>query len=65
MTKEQIQQEYTNLCAKAGDVAYKIKQFEAELAKIHAEIDQLNIFAGLLRAEEAKTIMRAVDAKES
>lgn len=41
-TPEQIQQEYAQLCIKAGDLGYKIQAFQKDLDMVHGQLRDLN-----------------------
>lgn len=47
---EAVQVEYNQLCAAAGEKAYRIRQLEFDITQIHARFNQLN--------EEAKELLQ-------
>jgi uncharacterized coiled-coil DUF342 family protein len=53
-TIEQINQEYTQHAALAGDIAFKKNKLNSELNKYHSKMDQLVKEADALKAEEDK-----------
>jgi hypothetical protein len=57
-SREDIVKEYADLCAKAGDLQYKVHAFNAELAGVNARMRELNHAAHVLAQQEA-----AKDAK--
>jgi predicted nucleic acid-binding Zn-ribbon protein len=50
---EQINKQYESLCAKAGDLQYKIKQHQEALAAVNSQIDILNNLAAEVSKTEA------------
>jgi len=60
-TLQDIQQQYTGLCNKAGHMQYQIFTFEKDLALINQTLRDLNFEAAALQAKEAQKA--AEDAK--
>ena len=49
---QEIQQDYANLCVKAGQLQYQIYTFEKDLADVNKELRDLNIEAATTKAKE-------------
>lgn len=50
-----INQEYANLCVKAGNLQYQIVVFQTDLALLNEELRELNFEAAKLQAEAKET----------
>lgn len=53
-TLDEVRQEYSNLCAKAGHVQYQIAVLGDDLKLINDQIKELNLEAAKIQATEAK-----------
>ena len=53
-TVPEIQQEYQNLCIKAGHLQYQIYTYEKDVEMINKELRDLNLEAAASKAAEAK-----------
>lgn len=53
-TLPELQQEYANLCAKAGEAQYKIASLKADVDEYHKQLRTVNLEAAALNAEAAK-----------
>lgn len=51
-TLAEVSQEYSNLCAKAGNLQYQIVVFNEDLALINEQLKNLNFEAAKLKSEE-------------
>jgi hypothetical protein len=61
-TVEEIQREYSNLCAKAGHVYYQIATLEKDLELVTASLRDLNIEAATAAKEAAASAPAAEGA---
>lgn len=61
-TAEQLKQEYSNLCLRAGDIQYKMKCNQRDLDMIQQEMQNLDI-QYVQAVELAKRVQAEVDAK--
>lgn len=55
----EIQQEYQNLCLKAGHVQYQIYTHTSDLELVNAQLRDLNLEAAAVKAEEDKKAAEA------
>jgi hypothetical protein len=58
-TIPEIQQEYQSHCLRAGDIQYRITQYQSDLDLVNNRLRDLNIEAAQIKAKETE------DAKES
>lgn len=56
--KAEIEKDYMNLCARAGDLQYKISRHEKDLESLNSQLQDLNLeFAASAKAEaEVKAV---------
>jgi len=54
-----INKEYSNLCAQAGDVVYKLKRFEESLADLKVRMSQVDAEAGARRKLDEEAAKQA------
>lgn len=52
----EIQQEYTNVCAKAGNLQYQIKALADDLVLINSTLRDLNLEAAASNAAQPKKV---------
>ena len=52
-TLNDVQQEYVNLCTRAGDLQYKIQAFKKDLEVLNNQLRELNFEAVKIQQEEA------------
>lgn len=50
-TLAQVSQEYSNLCAKAGNIQYQIQVFGEDLKLVNEQLKDLNFEATKLKSE--------------
>lgn len=50
-TKEEVQNEYTQLCAKAGEIVFMADELSHALAKKHEELTEIGKQVALVKAE--------------
>lgn len=60
-TLPEIQQEYQNLCLKAGHLQYQVSVFSGDLDMVNKELRSLNFEAAALKAEDEKASAKAVE----
>ena len=69
----EIQQEYVQLCTKAGDLSYKVVQFNKDISTLQGQLEDLNFEAVAAqkkaaeeakKAEETKPALKAVEPVE-
>lgn len=51
-TLAEVSQEYSNLCAKAGNIQYQIQVFGDDLKLVNEQLKDLNFEAAKLKSEE-------------
>lgn len=51
-TLAEVHQEYSNLCAKAGNLQYQITVFNEDLDLVNDQLKELNFEAAKLKTEE-------------
>lgn len=54
-TFEQIQQEFTNVCARAGHLEYQIFTFKKDLEILNNQMRELNLAAAAVQAQAKQT----------
>lgn len=52
-TLAEVTQDYSNLCAKAGNLQYQIQVFGEDLKLVNEQLKELNFEAAKLKSEEA------------
>ena len=64
-TVEQVQQEYTQMCVRAGHTQYQIAQLQKDLALFNDTLRDLNLEAGAIQAKNlaAEAAKKAEAAK--
>jgi hypothetical protein len=61
-TIPEIQNEYQNLCLKAGHLQYQVTVFQGDLDLVNKELRDLNLEAASVKAAEAKAASDAAAA---
>lgn len=56
----EIQQEYQNLCLKAGHLQYQVYTYGKDLEMVNKELRDLNLEAATVKAAETKADVEAV-----
>lgn len=54
-TLAEVTQEYSNLCAKAGNLQYQIQVFGEDLKLVNEQLKELNFEAAKIKAEQEKS----------
>jgi DNA anti-recombination protein RmuC len=62
---DQIQQEYIQLCTKAGDLQYKISRFDNDLESINEQLQMLNFEAAAAREAEHNAAVEKAEKAEA
>lgn len=63
-TIEEIQREYGQLCAKAGNAQYQVATIQKEIDLINDRLRDLNLEAAAVQAAEAKAAQEAAKVEE-
>lgn len=56
-TLDEIRNEYTNLCVKAGNIQYQVEALKQDLEMVNLTLRDLNIEASKLPASEAPKVV--------
>lgn len=54
---KEIQQEYSNECARVGDIEHRIRSLKTEISLIHAHLDDLN--------DKAAELIKNINSQEN